>query len=640
MSETPFFIAGDMLPANTPSYVTRPADHDLSASVLEGAFCYVLTARQMGKSSLMVRTASHLREQRIRVAQVDLRTITSISTDEWYVDLLVRIQQGLDLKSDARAWWRTQAGLGAPQRFIDFLRDVALKEIAGNVVLFIDEIDAMLTLDFRDNFFAAIRAMYNARASDSAYKRLTFVLLGVATPTDLIRDPKLTPFNIGRSIELQEFSYADAAPLRRGLEQRYANQADTILRRIFYWTNGHPYLTQKLCSAVARARGVTTWDDGQVDKLVAANFFGKEASRDPNLTFVRDKVLNAPEGQRQQMLALYSAVYAGQPVGDDESSPAQNHLELYGLVRVEKGKLQVRNEIYRHVFNDKWPRPNTLTRLNRFTISAIVLIVALLLSALFIATTPSVTFANAGPSSSSQPIPIQSGEKRPISVQPQGIATQVLWSATCIINKNCSVLQNTIGLDNVLTAPHTINEQITVQVIVKDRFGREANNFLFFTVPPPIPVPTPLTPTPTAAAPTSTPTAATPTSTPMAATPTQTPTSTPMAATPTQTPTSTPMAATPTQTPTSTPTLTVPPEASCTVISGANVHVQPNDNTNIGTLAAGETFIPEARSADTDTFVWVKVQATQTRRGGWVYAGNQPKLVECTGLDNVPIQTQ
>src|SRR4029079_15138031 len=203
MSQPPFFIAGDVLPADTPSYVTRPADHELSASVLDGAFCYVLTARQMGKSSLMVRTASRLRERGVKVALVDLRTVTPAVASDWYLDLLVRLQTDLHLRTDARGWWRARTGLGAPQRFIDFLHDVVLKEIAGNVVLFIDEIDAMLALDFRDDFFAAIRATYNARASDPAYQRLTFVLLGVATPTDLIKDLKRTPFNIGRAIELQ-----------------------------------------------------------------------------------------------------------------------------------------------------------------------------------------------------------------------------------------------------------------------------------------------------------------------------------------------------------------------------------------------------------------------------------------------------
>lgn len=61
-----FFVAGGTLRAQSPSYVTRPADSDLLNHLLAGEFCYVLTARQMGKSSLMVRTAQRLQEQGCR----------------------------------------------------------------------------------------------------------------------------------------------------------------------------------------------------------------------------------------------------------------------------------------------------------------------------------------------------------------------------------------------------------------------------------------------------------------------------------------------------------------------------------------------------------------------------------------------
>src|SRR5437867_3385491 len=90
--------------------------------------------------------------------------------------------------------------------------------IAGPVVLFIDEIDAVRSLPFStDEFFAAIRECYNRRSQDPAFERLTFCLLGVATPSDLIQDTRTTPFNIGHRIELTDFTPAEAAPLAAGL---------------------------------------------------------------------------------------------------------------------------------------------------------------------------------------------------------------------------------------------------------------------------------------------------------------------------------------------------------------------------------------------------------------------------------------
>ena len=48
--------------------------------------------------------------------------------------------------------------------------------------------------------------MYNERPRDPAFRRVTFCLVGVATPNELIKDPRTTPFNVGRTIELTDFA--------------------------------------------------------------------------------------------------------------------------------------------------------------------------------------------------------------------------------------------------------------------------------------------------------------------------------------------------------------------------------------------------------------------------------------------------
>src|ERR1043166_82012 len=50
-----FYVTGGTLRPDAPSYVERQADKDLLDGLLKGEFCYVLTSRQMGKSSPMVR---------------------------------------------------------------------------------------------------------------------------------------------------------------------------------------------------------------------------------------------------------------------------------------------------------------------------------------------------------------------------------------------------------------------------------------------------------------------------------------------------------------------------------------------------------------------------------------------------------
>jgi Flp pilus assembly protein TadD len=352
-----FFVIGGALKLDSLSYVKRPADDDLYNSVWLGKFCYVLTPRQMGKSSLMVRTAYRLQQQGVRTAIIDLADIGSNATeDQWYWGMLSHLRDGLGLSLDLQAWWDQHMALGAVQRFTAFLRDIVLQEIPDRVVIFVDEIDTTLSLGFSDDFFAAIRSLYNARAYTPNLDRLTFVLLGVTTPTDLIRNRRRTPFNIGHAIDLSEFTHQDAQVLRERLSAICPEQADAVFTRIFDWTNGHPYLTQTLCQSMTKIPA-NTWNVTQVDGRVHGLFLSDETRLDTNLQNIQRNVAASP--QRRRLLALYHKVHQGKTVSDDERSLDHSRLKLIGLVRAEKGLLKVRNEIYRQVFSLGWILKNT-----------------------------------------------------------------------------------------------------------------------------------------------------------------------------------------------------------------------------------------------------------------------------------------
>src|SRR6266852_2355221 len=98
-TETRFYVTGGTLRQDAPCYVERRADRDLYEGLTRGEFCYVLTSRQMGKSSLMVRTAARLREVGVAVAVLDLTAIgQKLTPEQWYDGLLVRLGQQLDLE--------------------------------------------------------------------------------------------------------------------------------------------------------------------------------------------------------------------------------------------------------------------------------------------------------------------------------------------------------------------------------------------------------------------------------------------------------------------------------------------------------------------------------------------------------------
>ncbi|MEP7272150.1 MAG: AAA-like domain-containing protein, partial [Acidobacteriota bacterium] len=358
--EPGFYIAGGTLRRDAPCYVERQADSDLYDSLRRCEFCYVLTARQMGKSSLMVRTAARLREAGIGVAVLDLTAIgQNLDAERWYYGLLSHMGQQLELENEFRVFWLDHQMMGPLQRWMKAVREILLRRHPGQVVIFVDEIDAVRSLPFStDEFFAAIREFYNRRTEDEELQRLNFCLLGVASPSDLIRDARTTPFNIGRRIELNDFTEREAASISQGLRQE-ARSSVTLLKRILYWTGGHPYLTQRLCLSIAETNPHSSLRIPQsVDRWCSELFLSPRArEQDDNLLFVRERMLRS-EVDLASLLSLYGQALRGKRVRDDETNPLIGALRLAGIARVERGCLRERNRIYARVFDREWVRTN------------------------------------------------------------------------------------------------------------------------------------------------------------------------------------------------------------------------------------------------------------------------------------------
>lgn len=346
------YQAGGSLPADAPSYVTRQADADLLKALLSGTYCYVLNARQMGKSSLRVRAVEQLFTAGVQCAEVELLGIGSqeITSNQWYGGIIQVLISSLGLRINRRKWLAEHEDLSPVQRLGTFVEDIVLPRKTQPLVVFFDEIDSVLGLNFpTDEFFGLVRSWYEKRAIIEAYKRLTVVMLGVATPSDLMQGSNSTPFNIGRAIELRGFSLEEARPLAAGLSAVPLNPED-VLKEILTWTGGQPFLTQKLCRLVSQE----LQPEQTVRELIIARVIDNwEAQDEPeHLRTVRNRLLrNARNPER--LLELYQRILKRDAIPAENVS-VQTELRLTGLVTRQQGQLKVFNQIYSTVFNESW----------------------------------------------------------------------------------------------------------------------------------------------------------------------------------------------------------------------------------------------------------------------------------------------
>ncbi len=221
-----------------------------------------------------------------------------------------------------------------------------------NIVIFFDEIDAVLRLTFEtDDFFSLIRSCYNQRVDDPRYKRLTFCLLGVASPTDLIEDNRCSPFNIGTAINLSGFKLQEAKhSLLYGLKEKVTNPEQT-LAEIIAWTEGQPFLTQKICHlVVSNIKQNTDTVDGIVEKNIIQDWESKD--NPPHLRAVIVRIFNRNK-RTIAILERYKAIINKR--GDKVRNDAYEvELLLSGLILKENNKLKVSNRIYQEIFNLEW----------------------------------------------------------------------------------------------------------------------------------------------------------------------------------------------------------------------------------------------------------------------------------------------
>ncbi|OUD15658.1 AAA-like domain-containing protein [Thioflexithrix psekupsensis] len=359
MTTPSFFAIGGAVMADAKSYVVRKSDQILYDNLRAGEYCHVLTSRQMGKTSVAKRVVDLLRHDGLTVVFMDLNRIGTnagqLKAEEWYDFLMVQIGRETGLQREVEDfWYQDETLLFIPR--LHALFELLLLPRLGELVIFIDEIDLVKSFPFStDDFFLGIRSIYNARDEKPIFQQLRFCFLGATLSIDLIKNKEISPFNVGKIIILEDFNLKEME-LFKTVFSGEDKEKDEALKRVFYWTNGQPFLTQLLCKEIVENG---EYSIKEIDAICQRLFFCADC-RETNhnlsgLIMFLEGVSQADEEIKSGMLDLYGRVLRGKTIKHDEFNPHIPRLRLMGLVKLnQNGVLQVRNRIYARAFNSRW----------------------------------------------------------------------------------------------------------------------------------------------------------------------------------------------------------------------------------------------------------------------------------------------
>lgn len=351
-----FHAGGGALPPNHPTYIERKADNELLNALKRGEFCYVLNARQMGKSSLRARTMQKLIEEGCECTCIDISQINTNDQMKWYTAFISELNNNFHLLEEEEDWIEQNKHRPSNILLTRFFTDVLLPKLTTNkIVIFLDEVDALLSKFFKDDFFAFIRSFYNLRASNAEYQRIILCLLGVITPSDLIQD-KEQSFNIGQNIELKGLD-------RNRMQETFATElaeivdnSQDIIQQIFGWTKGQPFLTQKLCQLVVENAENRTID---IDDLVEQNFIANWEYKSDLISVHLNNISNcilskSRETNPVSLLVLIADILEGKKIKYNSQDPEHIQLKLSGFITVDSQGIHIFNKLYAHIFNKDW----------------------------------------------------------------------------------------------------------------------------------------------------------------------------------------------------------------------------------------------------------------------------------------------
>jgi hypothetical protein len=237
-------------------YVVRDADATVMRAVSQkqGTTVTIKGARQMGKSSLLMRGMGAALAAGKRVAYLSFQefdTATFSNPELFFQRFCSSLSDQLELENQVEAYWRKP--MGSSQRCGMYMSGHILRSLDVPLVLGLDEVETLFEIPFGTDFFGMLRSWHNNRAlpTTPVWKKLSIVLVTSTEPFLFIKNLTQSPFNVGQTVELGDFTPEQVAELNRRHGSPLGPKQE---QELFALLGGHPYLMRKALYLVTSGR--------------------------------------------------------------------------------------------------------------------------------------------------------------------------------------------------------------------------------------------------------------------------------------------------------------------------------------------------------------------------------------------------
>ncbi len=243
MNNSPNYPSGPV-PLDSPFYIPRPPVEELVYEEIgkPGALIRIKGAKEMGKSSLMLRIVDYAKNLGYQIVAIDFQQFDADclnNLDRFLRSFCLQVTKQLNLEPNLDEYW--DEDIGSKISCSLYFRWHILENLTSPLVLVLNEVNELFEYpQLTQDFLPLLRSWYEEAKQVPIWRSLRLI---VVYTTEVYVPLKITqsPFNIGLPVQLADFTAEQVEELAK-LHQLEWNESHT--EKLMAIVGGHPILVR------------------------------------------------------------------------------------------------------------------------------------------------------------------------------------------------------------------------------------------------------------------------------------------------------------------------------------------------------------------------------------------------------------